>query len=467
MNDLPIDSDAQTQQVLTVSELNAQVNGLLEIQFPSIWVSGEVSNFARPASGHWYFTLKDSQAQVRCAMFRGRNRSISHPPQDGEQIIVRARISLYQPRGDYQLIVEQLQLAGDGALRQAFEALSARLAAAGLFAQERKQALPGFPRRLGIITSPTGAAIRDILQVLERRFPALPVLLYPVPVQGKQAAPAIATAINKADQRHDCDVLIVARGGGSLEDLWPFNDESVAYAIADCSIPIVTGIGHEVDLTIADLVADWRAPTPSVAAAAVTPERETLQQQQQALAARLVQLIQQRLTGLHNQLQHLHRRLSRQHPSRQLERQAQRLDELTQRLQRAGQHHVAQQQARFEHLHLRLRHHHPQQRLSQHKTRLADLERRLRQALQGRCRQAREHWQNLARGLQQVSPLATLERGYAIATRAQSYQIISDSTQVQPGEAIWVRLANGRLHCEVQASEPDDGQPAALPKTKD
>src|SRR5271156_2319974 len=268
---LPAHSD---RDIYTVSRLNREVRVLLERGFGSLWLEAEISNFARPSSGHWYFSLKDASAQVRCCMFRQRNMLLGFAPRDGQKVLVRARIGLYEPRGESQLIVDHMEDAGLGALKRQFEELSAKLSQEGLFAAERKRPLPGLPRRIGVITSPTGAAIRDILHILARRFPTAAVLIYPVPVQGAAAAPAITAALDLAGARAECDVLIVARGGGSLEDLWAFNDERVARAMYHCPIPIVTGIGHEVDITIADFVADVRAPTPSAAAELVVPDAQ-------------------------------------------------------------------------------------------------------------------------------------------------------------------------------------------------
>lgn len=264
------------REVFTVSQLNDEVRALLENQFPLIWVEGEISNLARPASGHLYFSLKDDAAQVRCAMFKMRNRLLDFQPENGQQVLLRTRVSLYPARGEFQLIVEHMEAAGDGALRRQFELLKRRLSEEGLFDPESKLPLPMVPERLGVITSPTGAAIRDILSVLKRRFPGIPVLIYPVPVQGAEAPAAIVKALRTAAARHECDLLIMARGGGSLEDLWAFNDEAVARAMHACPIPIVSGIGHEIDFTIADFVADQRAPTPSAAAELVSPGKSVV-----------------------------------------------------------------------------------------------------------------------------------------------------------------------------------------------
>jgi len=263
---------AANRDIYSVSRLNREVRVLLERGFASLWLEAEISNLAKPSSGHWYFSLKDATAQVRCCMFRQRNMMCAFAPRDGQKVLVRARIGLYEPRGEYQLVVDHMEDSGQGALKRQFEELSAKLAAEGLFAPERKRALPMIPKRIGVITSPSGAAIRDILHVLARRFAAVPVLIYPVAVQGAAAAAEIAAAVRLAGRRAECDVLILARGGGSLEDLWAFNDEALARAIVASPIPIISGIGHEIDFTIADFAADVRAPTPSAAAEIAVPD---------------------------------------------------------------------------------------------------------------------------------------------------------------------------------------------------
>ncbi|MBP6777983.1 MAG: exodeoxyribonuclease VII large subunit, partial [Piscinibacter sp.] len=323
------------REVYSVSRLNREVRSLLEQRFGAVWIEGEISNFSRPASGHWYFTLKDAGAQVRCAMFRNRNYVVRTPPRDGQQVLVRGRVSLYDARGEFQLIVDHVEEAGVGALRRQFEELKARLAAEGLFDAARKRALPALPRRIGVVTSPTGAALRDILHVLERRFPAIPVVLYPVPVQGQGAGAQIAAMIRLASQRQDVDVLIVARGGGSLEDLWSFNEEVVARAVLDCRIPVISGVGHETDVTIVDFVADERAPTPSAAAERVVPDRSEWLRNLAIRLSRLTRAQARILAGLDESLRWSARRLQQLHPRARLEQQAQHVDELDTRLQRA------------------------------------------------------------------------------------------------------------------------------------
>src|SRR6202522_4096960 len=319
---VPVRSD---RDIYSVSRLNREVRILLERGFGSLWLEAEISNFARPSSGHWYFSLKDAAAQVRCAMFRQRNMLCSFAARDGQKVLVRARVGLYEPRGEYQLIVDHMEDAGLGALKRQFEELSAKLSQEGLFAAERKRPLPGLPRRIGVITSPTGAAVRDILHVLARRFPAAAVLIYPVPVQGAQAAAEITAALELAGRRAECDVLILARGGGSLEDLWAFNDERLARAIVASPIPVITGIGHEVDFTIADFAADVRAPTPSAAAELVVPDAEEWLKSLQRLGLRLRRGMRQRLDGHDERLRWLIGRAALVSPTARLSQQTQRL----------------------------------------------------------------------------------------------------------------------------------------------
>lgn len=436
-------------ETYTVSRLNAEARLLLEAGFPLLWVEGELSNVARPSSGHLYFSLKDPEAQVRCAMFRNRNQHLGFRPTDGMQVRARARVSLYEARGEYQLIVEHLEEAGHGALQRAFEALKRRLSAEGLFAAEAKQPIPSFPRRVGVITSPTGAAVRDILSVLKRRFPSLPILLYPVPVQGDGAAEAIAHAIRLASERRDCDVLILARGGGSLEDLWAFNEEGVARAIRDCTIPIVSGVGHEVDFTITDFAADARAPTPSAAAELVSPDAAELVATYRRIEGDLIALLRQRLSEQAQRLAWLEGRLAQRHPAQRLLQHSQRLDELEGRLALTMRRRLETTTQRVSHGITRLRAANPA-RLTE---RLAEREQHLRQqlyrALERRLGNWRARLEVAARGLHALSPLATLGRGYAIVQRERDGTILRRADAVVPTEQISARLARGTLICRV------------------
>ncbi len=445
---------APAREVYTVSRLNREVKLLLEHGLPLIWIEGEISNLSRPRSGHLYFTLKDEQAQVRCAMFRGRNRLLGFEPENGMHVLARVRVSLYEPRGDYQLIVEHMEESGDGALRRAFEALKRRLQAEGLFDEARKRPLPRLPRRIGVVTSPTGAAIRDILHVLRRRFPAIPVMVYPTSVQGEAAAGEIVAALARAGARAECDVLILARGGGSLEDLWPFNEERVARAIAACPIPVVSGVGHEVDFTIADFVADRRAPTPSAAAELVSPDGAEWLARFEALERRLRTEAERLLAGLSQRVDWLERRLAREHPGARLERVRERLAALRDRAVRAQVARLAGLGHRLERTETALAAHHPGERIAALGERVDQLRRRLATAGRGRLERAGQRLAAVGRALHAVSPLATLERGYAIVTRDRDGRILRDAAEAAPGEAVTARLARGRLRCRVERAEP-------------
>ncbi len=396
------------RDVYTVSRLNREARMLLEQGMHPLWIEGEISNFAAPSSGHWYFTLKDPNAQIRCAMFRQRNMYSECKPRDGLHAVARARVSLYEPRGEYQLLIDHLEETGEGALRRQFELLKVRLHREGLFAAERKRALPTLPRRIGVITSPTGAAIRDILNVLKRRFCAVPLLIYPVPVQGAGAAEQIAATIRLASARADCDVLLLARGGGSLEDLWAFNEESVARALAECRIPTVCGIGHEIDFTIADFVADVRAPTPSAAAELVAPNGQEWSERLAGLSRRTTSCMQRLLQSRSAAREWLARRLAQAHPGVRLRHQSQRID---------------------------------------------DLEQRFRRAIRSALSSASGRLNAAQRQLAALSPLATLERGYAIVTRVEDGALLRASDQIATGERIEARLSRGRLRARVDEKE--------------
>lgn len=445
--------------IYTVSRLNAEVRDLLEHGFPLLWVEGELSNLARPGSGHWYFTLKDESAQVRCAMFRSRNNLVDFRPDDGDQVLVRARVSLYAPRGSYQLIVEHMEPAGDGALRRAFEALKNRLLEEGLFAPEHKKPLPAVPRRIGVITSGTGAAVRDVLSVLRRRYPLGEVTVYPVPVQGEAAAPAIVRALQRAGQRGDCDALILTRGGGSLEDLWAFNEETVARAIHACPVPVVSGVGHEVDFTIADFVADARAPTPSAAAELVSPDIADWRVRLEALSRTLISRQNRVLAQSRERLAWLDKRLAQQHPGRRLQERMQRLDEMETRLRRAMRQRRDGEQQRLQQTKTRLYNASPARHITAAENQRLQLVHRLRTAQQRRLERERSRLAVVARALNAVSPLATLERGYAIASNARG-DIIRDATDMAPDDRLRLRLHRGRLDCRVigvhTGDAPDD-----------
>ena len=446
------------RDIYSVSRLNSEVRAVLDGSFPLLWVQGEVSNLAQPASGHIYFSLKDEAAQVRCAMFRAKRLLLGFRPANGQQVLARVRVSLFEPRGDFQLLCEHLEPAGEGALRLELERLKRRLAAEGLFDPARKRPLPPFPRQVGVITSPIGAAVHDILSVLGRRMAALPVLIYPVPVQGAGAAAEIVAALELANRRAECDVLILARGGGSLEDLWAFNDEALVRAIRASAIPVVSGVGHEVDFSLADLAADQRAATPTAAAELVSPSGEHLRQRVLALAQRLGAAGRRRLDGLGQRLDTATRHLRLLHPAAALQRQGQALGSLGRRLEAAMAAHLDLSRRRLAPAGLRLRAASPGRGLAGRRLALVGLRRRLGLAVGRALEHRREGLAVAAQGLDARSPLATLARGYALVTRAADGAILRDAAAVAPGERIQARLARGALVCRVE----DAGQAGAV-----
>jgi len=441
---LPPDRD-----VYSVSRLNQTARKMLEQGLTRVWIEGELSNIARPSSGHLYFTLKDSNAQIRGAMFRSRNQLLRFKPEEGMQVMVRAKVSLYEPRGDYQLIAETMLETGDGVLQRAFDALKLKLEKQGLFAADSKQPLPVLPSRIGVITSPSGAAIRDVLSVLKRRFPAIPVLIYPVPVQGKDAGKEIATTIDRASRGGECDVLVLTRGGGSIEDLWAFNEEIVAHAIHNCRIPLVSAVGHEVDFTIADFVADQRAPTPSAAAELVSPEQTEWLARLDTLETRGARLIQQLFTDSRQRLNWLNQRLQFRHPGQYLRQQAQRLDELEQRSRLAIRSHFNNLQSSLNTALARLKQATPGHRISRIELQRQGLAQRLNAAMTSQLQNRQRQLAVACKSLDTISPLATLDRGYAIVTRQSDKCILHQADSVKPGEKIEARLAEGRLECTV------------------
>ncbi|WP_114416819.1 exodeoxyribonuclease VII large subunit [Marinospirillum perlucidum] len=437
---------------LSVSQVNQKAKQLLEQGLASIWVEGEVSNFMASAAGHWYFTLKDERAQISCVMFAGRNQLVAHRVANGDQLQVRGQVSLYEGRGQYQLLADRLRPCGDGDLLARLEALKKKLGDEGLFAQDKKRPLPEFPQRIGLITSPHGAALRDLLKVLKSRWPLAEILLYPAQVQGAEAPAALRRALALAQYHGHPEVLILARGGGSLEDLQAFNDETLARMVAASAMPVVTGVGHETDFTLVDFVSDWRAPTPSAAAERVTPDGPTINARLTSLQGRLVHAqathlrsLQQRLDQLvfrarqpqrylekaASQLQSLQQRLQTQHPQRQLQLRRQQLVRLDQRLAAA----------------------HPGRYLLQQQRQLAALQQRFQLAWQHLQTRREQKLQQAAQQLQAISPLQTLARGYALAKNDQG-QLVRSSTQVQTGDLLEIQLAEGWLDCRVENSVP-------------
>lgn len=443
-----------TEEIYSVSRLNREVRFLLEGSFPSIWVEGELSNFVCPSSGHWYFSLKDSTAQLRCAMFKQNNRRFNQfTPKDGTLVLIKARISLYEGRGDFQLLVEHIEEAGEGKLRKEFEALKKRLLEAGLFKEDHKKPLPFLPKTIGVITSATGAAIRDILTVLHRRFSAANVIVYPTLVQGELAAPNIIKAIQTANRRAECDVLILARGGGSIEDLWPFNEEKVAYAIFESVLPIVSGVGHEIDFTIADFVADVRAPTPSAAAELVVPDQIDLQKNLKDQSKKLSRLIKHICQQVGQQIGWINKQLQNQHPKRKLLEQSQQLDLHEASLVRLIFKLIANQQAKSNTLQARLLGLTPQHRVKSIQQQLSHFQMTLKVKVTNQIQNYQQKLTNCAAQLDTLSPLSTLNRGYAIAMDNEN-NVLRNTDHLSIGDQIEVRLAKGSLNCNIRAIKP-------------
>ena len=479
------------REVYPVSRLVREARQLLEGSFPLLWVEGEISNLAMPASGHIYFTLKDEAAQVRCAMFRNRNMHLRFTPENGMQVLLRVRVTLYEGRGEFQLVVEHMEEAGSGALQRAYEALKQRLGQEGLFDEAHKKTIPLLPQTIGIISSPDGAAVHDILSVLKRRFAGVNVILYPVPVQGEGAARQITQALQLADQRQECDVLIISRGGGSLEDLWSFNDEQLARAIFASETPIISAVGHEIDFTIADFVADVRAPTPSAVAELAVADANQMQQKMIAMSQRLTLFMRQKIGAERRHLQHLHKRLPK--PSLQLSQQQLQLQRLKQQLTRNWLWQVQQRQQRLDYLLARIKH--PRARIEVQNEKLQQLLLRLNRSIKTQQHNQQQRQQSLLQRLQRqlpsagikrsqqqlqqlnamlqraiqhtllshknqlaqqmrtlsaVSPLSTLERGYSITTNEGGDKVITDSQSVEVGQSVQVRLHHGKLLCEVK-----------------
>lgn len=451
--EFPKSATTLSRDIYTVSRLNREVKVLLEDGFPPVWIEGEISNLSRPASGHVYFSLKDAQAQVRCAFFRQHHRQLGIVLRDGLHVLTRARVSLYEGRGDYQIIVEYLEEAGEGALRRAFDALKLRLFREGLFDEARKKPLPRLPHRIGIVTSTSGAVLHDILTTLRRRFPAIGVMVYPTPVQGESAAEKIAAAIQLADTRRECEVLILARGGGSLEDLWPFNEEIVARAVSACSIPIVSGVGHEMDFTIADMVADARAPTPTAAAEMLSPDQKEWLAQFARIESRIITEIR---NHLRNRTQHLDWLSARVvHPSHRLMLLQQAFTTIYQRLKSAQISALRQSSSRWQTSMARLLQHSPQSKLQDVAHLRHHLSSRLIVAIDRELERSNFRLRQILQSLQTLSPLATLARGYAIVQRPVTGLIVTDAKVIKTGERIRARLARGSLDCLVEESREE------------
>ena len=438
------------RDILTPSQLNTLARDLLEGAFPLIWVEGELGNLSRPGSGHLYFTLKDARAQVRCAMFKPKSQWLNFVPREGLRVLARGRLTLYEARGDYQLVLDSLEEAGEGALRRAFEELKAKLAAEGLFEGERKRPLPTFVRRLGVITSPSGAAVRDVLSVLARRFPLIEAEVLPVPVQGEAAPAQIVSMLQRAVRSGRYDALLLARGGGSLEDLWAFNDERLVRAIAASEVPVVSAIGHETDFSLADFVADLRAPTPSVAAELLVPSRDDLRLRLHGLQRRLHALQGHRLRQLAQRADRAALRLHALRPQARLALFARRQLEAQRRLHAALRRQLDQRHAHLRHAEAVLRAMQPRRRLALLRQRLEALALRPQAALTRRLQHDALRLRGLARSLETVSPLATVARGYAIVQHADG-RIVRGVSDAAIGDAVDVRLVDGKLRVRVES----------------
>ena len=442
------------RHVLTPSSLNRLVRDLLGDALPQVWIEGELSNVAKPASGHLYFTLKDSSAQVRCAMFKMKASVLRFRPVDGMQVLLRAKVGLYEPRGEFQLVAEYMEPAGEGALQREFEQLKARLDAEGRFDPARKRVLPVYARRIGVITSATGAAVRDVLSVLARRWPLADVEVLPVPVQGREAPPAIVAMLKKASACARYDVLLLTRGGGSLEDLWAFNDEAVARAIHASAIPVVSAVGHEIDFSIADFIADLRAPTPSAAAELLVPDAVAVGRHLQQLQRRLVTLQQRQLQARAQRLDHALVRLQAQRPQARLQRDGERLQHLRLRLANVLREYQQQRQSRLDRLHTRLLAQHPRAHLAQLTRRMEDQHLRLQRAIAQILERRRTALRHAGHALHAISPLATLERGYAILFDAGG-QVLRSAQGVTPGTRLRARLTDGELGLRVEEAHSE------------
>ncbi|GIU12733.1 exodeoxyribonuclease VII large subunit [Shewanella sp. MBTL60-007] len=434
--------------VYTVSRLNGEVRQLLEGQLGRIWLNAEISNFAAPGSGHWYLTLKDNFSQIRCAMFKGRNQAVTFRPANGQQVLVKGNISVYEPRGDYQLIIESMLPAGDGLLAQQYEALKMKLAAEGLFATDTKRPLPANIQKIGVVTSPTGAAIRDILHVLARRDSSIEVIIYPTPVQGTDAAKSICDAINLANTRSEVDVLLVTRGGGSLEDLWSFNDEGLAHTIYNSGIPVVSAVGHEVDMTISDYVADLRAPTPSAGAELLSKDADNKAQKLLAQLSRLKQAWQHYQLKKQNQVQTVEHRLQKQDPQRRLQMYEQSFDEMQLRLQQAMQTKLHTCTLKQQNLSNRLANQSPQHRLTLEAQRLNYLSAKLNDAMDDKLKMSEQRLAHRAQQLETVSPLATLSRGYSITLTGDG-KVVQSPVDTKIGDTLTTRLRDGSVTSTV------------------
>lgn len=438
----------KTTDIFSVSQLNREAKYLLESSFPLIWVEGEISNLAQPGSGHIYFSLKDEKAQVRCAMFRNRNMRIKFKPRNGQKVMIQARVSLFEGRGEFQLIAEQIQEAGLGDLHKRFEQLKRNLENEGLFSPENKKSIPEHPESIGIITSPTGAAIRDILSVLKRRYPLADVLIYPTLVQGETAAADICKAIAKADSDKKSDLLILTRGGGSIEDLWSFNEEIVARKIFSCHTPIVSAVGHEIDFTISDFVADMRAPTPSAAAELVTPDINELAYKVDRLELKTKQLIETILNGYQSDLNLITQKLEQQKPSNKINNNLQHLEYLRHKLDHLVTKKISGYKQSVAIAHEKLKNNSPRVKIKNLQNKVENLNSKLNLSFKNDIQLKKQKIQSLARNLNAISPLQTISRGYSII-ESKDKHVVTSISQVNIGDKVTAKLSDGALECQI------------------
>lgn len=448
-----IGDNQRQRDIFTVSRLNMEVRSALEGSFPLLWISGEISNLSMPRSGHLYFSLKDSQAQVRAALFRNKRNYLRFSPQDGMQVIVRARVTLYEPRGDYQLIIEQMEIAGEGILRQQVEALKQKLDQEGLFATAGKREIPRFPRSIGVMTSASGAALHDVLTVLRRRSPMTRVIVYPVTVQGKKAALDMTEMVKLVDKRAECDLLLVTRGGGSFEDLMPFNHEALVRAIYQIKIPVISAVGHEVDTTLCDYVADQRAPTPSAAAEMASADQwqllETIRFQQNKLRVQMLRLVQRHAQSVDYSV----KRLESHHPLKHLQRTRQRLAVLRHQLEIHQGNQLKKLSMQLSHLTQRSRLQSPRQHLMSARQLCLQQQQRLFRSIYQLMSNSRQQLLTRTALLNSLSPLATLERGYAIAFD-ENKRAVRDACNLEVGDKLRVHFATGEVDCLVENIVP-------------
>ena len=435
--------------VYSVSEITRDVRSILEAAFETAWIEGEISNFRQAASGHAYFVLKDDKAQIKCVLFRGQRMGVKFTPEDGDQVLLLGRVTVYEARGDYQVIVEAMEPRGLGALQKAFEQLKEKLAKEGLFDDSRKKELPEIPWKIGIVTSPTGAAIRDMIQVIQRRNPKMSILLYPAKVQGEGSAEEIAQGIRELNKRKDIDVLIVGRGGGSIEDLWAFNEEVVARAIAESEIPVVSAVGHEIDFTVADFVSDLRAPTPSAAAELVVPKLTDIEQDLQYLTNQMIERVGEDIEDYRERLRYLIDRRFFREPRQMLEAPTQRLDEMVQRLLRGLDQWVLIKRGNLTQVVHQLFQASPGKKIQTLSERRIDLEARFQRRMESLINLKKEKLGGVAKSLDALSPLNVLDRGYSIATSKKTGKAVTSSKQINKGDTVRIRLAKGQLDVTV------------------